>query len=598
MSVAVTSIPKTHADPRGRRLESWKEIAAYLGRDVTTVRRWEKHEGLPVYRLLHHKLGSVYAYAAELDAWRDKRAPTAATDAPDVRQVSEVVRRGTHARRAAALAALALALAAGLIWLARERTTIQPASASGGIRSLAVLPLQNFSGNPEQDYLSDGMTEALIARLSAIHALRVISRTSAMQFKGTRKSVPAIGKELNVDAVIEGSVLRSGDKIRVTVQLIRADTDEHLWSGTYDRELQDVLALQSDVTQGIAGHIESAVTGAQRGSPVPPRTVARDVYEAYLKGRFALHKNSRAGLEEALLHFQAAVDLDGTFAPAYAGLAATYSDLGLVFYGEPPGETRPKMLVAARKALELDPELAEARVLLADALQRDWHWAEAEAEYRQAINLSPSDASAHAGLADWLLCRGRTEEALASARRALELDPLAFDSGQVGWILFHARRYDEAIRELRTAVTIEPKDPTSLWILGFALTGAGQFDEAIRTLEKAASLSDRNPAVLGVLVRAYARGGRRTEALRVLDELHRRRQRGYVPAAAFLNAYLGLGDTEEAFAWLERAAEERSNIMQFLKVHPFFDSLRGDPRFAEFLRRANFSPKQPAAAPA
>jgi TolB-like protein/tetratricopeptide (TPR) repeat protein len=598
MSVEVTSIPKTHADSRGRRLESWKEIAAYLGRDVTTVRRWEKHEGLPVYRLLHHKLGSVYAYAAELDAWRDKRAPTAATDAPDVRQVSKVVRTGAHARTVAALAALALTLAAGLIWIVRERTTIQPASASGGIRSLAVLPLQNFSGNPEQDYLSDGMTEALIARLSAIHALRVISRTSAMQFKGTRKSVPAIGKELNVDAVIEGSVLRSGDKIRVSVQLIRADTDEHLWAGTYDRELQDVLALQSDVTHDIARHIEIAVTGAQRGSPVAPRTVAPEVYEAYLKGRFALHKNSRAGLGEAFLHFQAAVDADATFAPAYAGLAATYSALGLVFYGEPPGETRPKTLVAARKALELDPELADARVLLANALQKDWHWAEAEAEYRWAIELSPSDAAVHSGLADWLLCQGRTEEALASARRAQELDPLAFNGVQVGWILFLARRYDEAIRELRTALTIEPQDPMALWSLGFALTGAEQFDEAIRTLEKAASVSQRSSAVLGVLVRAYARGGRRTEALRVLDELHRRRQRGYVPAAAFLNAYLGLGDTEEAFAWLERAAEERSNIMQFLKVHPFFDSLRGDPRFAEFLRRANFSPKQPAAAPA
>src|SRR6266851_387457 len=597
MSVAVTSIPKTHADPRGRRLESWKEIAAYLGRDVTTVRRWEKHEGLPVYRLLHHKLGSVYAYAAELDAWRDKRAPTAATDAPDVRQVSEVVRRGAHARRAAALAALALALAAGLIWLARERATIQPASASGGIRSLAVLPLQNFSGNPEQDYLSDGMTEALIARLSAIHALRVISRTSAMQFKGTRKSVPAIGKELNVDAVIEGSVLRSGDKIRVTVQLIRADTDEHLWSGTYDRELQDVLALQSDVTQGIAGHIESAVTGAQRGSPVAPRTVAPGVYEAYLKGRFALHKSSRAGLEEALLRFQAAVDADGTFAPAYAGLAATHATLGLVFYGEPPGETRPKMLVAARKALELDPELAEARALLANGLQKDWRWAEAEGEYRRAIELSPSDAAAHAGLADWLVCQGRIEEALASARRAQELDPQAFSGGQVGWILFQAHRYDEAIRELRTALTVKPKDPMTLWLLGFALTGAGQFDEAVRTLEKAASLSDRSSAVLGVLVRAYAGADRRTEALRVLGELHRRRQKGYVPAAAFLNAYLGLGDTEEAFAWMERAAEERSNIMQFLKVHPFFDPLRSDPRFAEFLRRVNFPPKQLAAAP-
>ena len=598
MHIEAILSPSTVADSQGRRLESWKEIAAYLGRDVTTVRRWEKREGLPVRRLHHSRLGSVYAYAAELDAWRDKRAPTAATDAPDVRQVSEVVRSGAHARRAAALAALALALAAGLIWLVRERTAILPASASGGIRSLAVLPLQNFSGNPEQDYLSDGMTEALIARLSAIHALRVISRTSAMQFKGTRKSVPAIGKELNVDAVIEGSVLRSGDKIRVTVQLIRADTDEHLWSVTYDRELQDVLALQSDVTQGIAGHIESAVTGAQRGSPVLPHAVAPEVYEAYLKGRFALHKNSRAGLGEALLHFQAAVDADATFAPAYAGLASTYSALGLVFYGEPPGETRPKTLIAARRALELDPDLADARVLLANSLQKDWHWAEAEAEYRRAIELSPSDAAAHSGLADWLLCQGRTDEALASARRAQELDPLTFNGSQIGWILFQARRYDEAIRELRTALTIEPQDPMALWFLGFALTAAEQFDEAIPTLEKAASHSNRSSAVLGVLVRAYARGGRRTEALQVLDELQRRRQKGYVPAAAFLNAYLGLGDTDEAFVWLERAAEERSNIMQFLKVHPFFDSLRGDPRFAEFLRRANFSPKQPTAAPA
>src|SRR6266852_4169674 len=330
MSLLASPTPKSGADAQGRRLESWKEIAAYLGRDVTTVRRWEKREGLPVHRLHHSKLGSVYAYTKELDAWRDERAPTDARDAPDAHQVSEAVRGGVHARKAAALAALALVLVAGLIWLVHERSTIQRASASGGIRSLAVLPLQNFSGNPEQDYLSDGMTEALIARLSAIHALRVISRTSAMQFKGTRKSVPAIGKELNVDAVIEGSVLRWGDKIRISVQLIRADTDEHLWSGTYDREQQDVLALQSDVTQGIARHIEVAVTGAQRGSPVAPRTVAPGVYEAYLKGRFALHKSSRAGLEEALRHFQTAIDADGTFAPAYAGLAATYSALGLV----------------------------------------------------------------------------------------------------------------------------------------------------------------------------------------------------------------------------------------------------------------------------
>jgi TolB-like protein/tetratricopeptide (TPR) repeat protein len=586
MSIESASTSKTGPDVGGRRLESWKEIAAYLGRDVTTVRRWEKGEGLPVHRHLHHKLGSVYTYTTELDAWRGKRSPIPSTEALDARPVSEPVRRGRYARTAVALAAVALALAAGLIWLVRERAR-KPA-AGAGIRSLAVLPLANFSGNSEQDYLSDGMTEALIAQLSTIRGLRVISRTSTMQFKGTRKSVPAIGKELDVDAVIEGSVLRSADKVRVTIQLIRAATDEHLWAGTYDRDVRDILALQSDVTRGIARHVEAAVAGAQ-SLPVVPRTVAPEVYETYLKGRYALHKNTRASVEEALRYFQTAIQADGTFAPAYVGLAAAQSQLGTVFFGIPPSDTRPKVFDATKKALELDPELAEARVLLANALQRDWRWSEAETEYRRAIELSPSDAGAHAGLAYWLICQGRSEEALAWARRAQALDP-AINSVDVSGILFFSRRYDEAIRESRRDLTTDPNDPLALWSLGFALIGAEQFDEAIRTLEKAASLSDRSPAVLGVLARAYARGGRRAEALQVVDELRRRAQKGYVPAAAFLNAYLGLGDTEQAFVWLERAAEERSNIMQFLKVHPFFDSLRGDPRFAEYLRRANFSP--------
>jgi TolB-like protein/Flp pilus assembly protein TadD len=556
------------------------------------VRRWEKREGLPVHRLHHSKLGSVYAYAKELDAWRNERVPASGTDAPNTPQMPETVGRAFNVRTAGAIAALTLALAAAVIWIVLERTTVQPASASGGIRSLAVLPLENFSGNPDQDYLSDGMTEALIARLSTIHALRVISRTSVMRFKGTRKPLPAIGKELNVDALIEGSVMRSGDKIRISIQLIRADTDEHLWSGTYDRELQDVLKLQNELTYGIVRHIEVAVSGAQPTLPAAPRSVAPEVYESYLKGRFALHKNSLAGLEEAVRHFQAAIDADSTFAPAYAGLAATYSNLGLVFYGKPPGESRPKVLAAARKALELDPELSEARAELADALQKDWHWAEAETEYRRAIELSPNNAAAHGGLAQWLLCQGRTEEALASARRAQELDPQEFEGRQVGAILFYSHRFDEAIRELRTTLTIDPNDPLAAWYFGFALNGAKQYDEAITALQRAASLSDRSSAVLGVLVHAYGEAGRRAEALQVLDELYRRRKKGYVPPAAFLNAYLGLGDKEQAFVWMERAAEERSNIMQFLKVHPFFDPLRNDPRFAEYLRRANLSPKE------
>jgi TolB-like protein/tetratricopeptide (TPR) repeat protein len=587
MSVHATQTSNLGVHAHERRLESWKEIAAYLGRDVTTVRRWEKREALPVHRLHHSKLGTVYAYATELDAWRKRRASGALPCTPDSDFAPASTWLTGRLPAAIALVALIVMFAVGLTWFARARTVSQPISASTRIRSLAVLPLENFSGSPDQDYLSDGMTEALISRLSTIHALRVISRTSAMHFKGTRKSLPSIGKELNVDAVVEGSVLRSGDKIRITVQLIRADTDEHLWTGTYDRELQDVLTLQNDVTYGIARHIEVAVNGTPAGPIATPRVVAPAVYEAYLKGRFAMHKGSRAGLEEARQHFQAAIDSDPTFAPAYAGLATTYSALGLVFYGQPPADTRPKVLLAARKALELDPELSDARAELGDALQKDWQWAEAEAEYRRAIELSPNNAAAHGGLAQWLLCQSRTEEALASARRAQELDPQEFNGAQVGWILFHGRRYEEAIRELRTALAIEPKDAMTAWFLGFALIATEHFDEAITTLERAASLSNRSSAVLGVLVRAYAGAGRRAEALRILHELDRRRASGYVPPAAFLNAYLGLGDKEEAFVWLERCAQEHSNIVQFLKSHPFFDLIRNDPRYAAFLRRAN-----------
>src|SRR5258705_513992 len=409
MSVQAISDPKGHPDSRSRRLEAWKQIASYLGRDVTPARGWETREGLPVHRPHHSKLGSVYAYTWELDTWRNERVSGALPPASDSDSVPATTWLAGRSIKAIVLGGLTIGLlvilAAGFAWFVRARTT-STASRSARIRALAVLPLENFSGNPEQDYLSDGMTEALISRLSAIHDLRVISRTSVMRFKGTRKPLPAIGKELNVDALIEGSVMRSGDKIRISVQLIRADTDEHLWSGTYDRELQDVLTLQNEMTYGIARHIEVAVNGAQTVSTSAPRSVAPDVYEAYLKGRFALHKSGRAGLEEALQHFEAAVDTDGTFAPAYAGLAATYSALGLVFYGEPPGETRPKVLVAARKALELDPELAEARALLANALQKNWQWAEAEAEYRRAIDLNPSDAAAHSGVADWRLLQG------------------------------------------------------------------------------------------------------------------------------------------------------------------------------------------------
>jgi pentatricopeptide repeat protein len=480
-------------------------------------------------------------------------------------------------------AALLVLLVAG--FLAYRNTgaggTKQPA-----IKSLAVLPLKNLSGDASQDYLADGMTEALIGRLAGIHDLRVISRTSVMRYKDTKEALPDIAKTLGVDAIVEGSVIRDGNRIRVHAQLIRAATDEHFWSEAYDSELRDVLTLQSDVARSIAQKVAVTITGEERARLTAARSVAPEVYENYLKGRSILDKTySTSGLEESIGYFEEATKRDPTFAPAYVGLADAYDKLGTVFIGNPPSETRPKVVSAARKALELDPGLTEAHVLLADVYQEQWRWSDAEAEYNRALDLNPNDAAAHVGFAHWLLCQGRTQEALTWTARGRELDPIAVSGTSIGETLFFARQYDESIREFRSVLAVQGDDAGTLWNLGYSLIANGQPQDAIPVLEKAAAISNRSPGVIGVLIRAYAHAGRRKDALRVLDELKQRRQKGYVPAGAFVNAYLGLGDNEQAFVWLERAYQEQSNILQFLKVHPHFDPLRDDPRFKDLLQR-------------
>lgn len=456
------------------------------------------------------------------------------------------------------------------------------------ITSICVLPLRNLAAEPGQEYFVEGMHEALLNELSRIGELKLISRTSAMHYRNTDKPLHQIARELGVDGLIEGSVARAGDQVRISVQLIHGPSDTQLWANSYHREFRDILGLQREVADAIARQIEVAVSGQERSRLIAARAVAPDVYEDYLKGRFALNVGSRASLQEALVHFQGAIDRDPTFAPAYAGLAAAHGTLGRVALGTPPGQTRPKAIAAARKALELDPNLADARVVLAHELAREWLWVEAEAEYVRALELNPNSAAAHIGYAHWLLCQGRTREALSWGERGRELDPLALVGATIGWHLFHSRQYDAAIRELQSVLAVEPENPGALWFLGFALNGTGQFDEAIQVLERARSLTDGSSGVLGVLVRAYAGAGRLDEAKQLVEELHRRRESGYVPPAAFLNAYLGLGDREQAFAWLERAAEERSGMTQYVRVHPYLDPLRDDPRFRDLLRRMNF----------
>jgi TolB-like protein/DNA-binding winged helix-turn-helix (wHTH) protein len=498
-------------------------------------------------------------------------------------QVEPAVQPPRRARRlsatAIALVALAIIGSGALIYIGlRHRTAPQP------IRSLAVLPLKNLSGDASQDYLADGVTEDLIGRLARIHDLRVISRTSSMHFKDTQLSVPEIANTLHVDAIVEGSLIREGSRIRVHAQLIRASTDEHLWAESYDRDLQDALALESEVAQAIAAKVEVTLTGEEHKQLAAARHVSPEVYESYLKGK-SIKADDQAALDQSIAYFQDAINKDPTFAPAYLGLAEAYTNLGTVFVGAPPNEVRPKEISAARKALELDPDLVEAHISLAGSYQREWRWKDAEREYKQALAINPNDAAANGRFALWLLCQGRTDEALTSAQRGRELDPLAVSGVEIGWILFHARHYDDALRELRSVEAVRPDNAAALWNIGFVLIAQGKAAEAIPVLEKTVSLMHRSPGSLELLATAYAHAGRRAEALRLLNELKQRGRKSYVPAGAFINPYLGLRDYDEAFAWFERAYQEHSNILQFLKVHPFFDPIRDDPRFKDLVRR-------------
>jgi TolB-like protein/Flp pilus assembly protein TadD len=568
------------------RLDSWKEIAAYLKRDVTTAQRWEKREGMPVHRHLHDRMGSVYAFSSELDAWVQSRKLALEEEEKGLRAErpadGEVDVRPTGTSRPRLW--LVLGGVAGLALIAITYVMLRGHTGhttQTKIMSLAVLPLSNLSGDSTQEYLADEMTEELCGRLARIHDLRVISRTSVMRFKGTKLSVPEIARTLGVDALVEGSVIRQGSRIRVHAQLIHGSTDEHLWSDEYDGELGDVLALESDIAQAITRKVAVTLTGKERQRLVATHHVSPEVYESFLKAQDQANNiNSGDDLEKAITDFKDTISKDPNFAPAYVGLASIYQLQTTSLASVPPQEVRPKLISAAKKAVELDPDLVQPHTLLGEVYQRQWEWSDAEAEYKRALELSPNDAKAQEQFAIWLLCQGRTDEALMWIQRAREIDPLGHSGVSNGFILFHARRYDEAVRELRTVEAAYPDH----WYLGLALIANGEPDEAIKVLEKVIS-SDRTPTVMGVLVRAYAHAGRRAEALRMLDELKKLQQKTYVPPAAFVNAYLGLGDNERAMGWLQQAYQEQSNILQLIKVHPYFDPLRDDPRFKELVHK-------------
>jgi TolB-like protein/DNA-binding winged helix-turn-helix (wHTH) protein/Flp pilus assembly protein TadD len=467
------------------------------------------------------------------------------------------------------------------VWRLRSR-----APASTGIRSIAVLPLENLSGDASQSYFADGMTDELITDLAQISALRVISRTSVMVYKGARKPLPQIARELNVDAVVEGTVLRSGDQVRITAQLIEAATDKHLWSQSYEGELRDTLALQNRVASAIADQIRINLTPQEQAALKNVKVVNPDAYESYLKGRYFWNKRTADGLKVALAYFKQAIEEDPKYAQAYSGLADTYALLGDWQYAViTPKEAFPKAKAAAIKALELDNTLGEAHNSLAFVLDGfDWDFDSAGKEFQRGIELSPGYATAHHWYAWHVSLLGRYDEAIAEMRKAQNLDPLSLIiNADLAEVLVLAHSYEESIQQSRKTIEMDPNFALAHNQLAQAYLQKHMYDEAVAELQQAVKLSGNSPTCMANLARAYVASGKRNEAVKLLGDLKKRSNPGYSNASEIAMIYASLGDTDQAMNWLEKGYEERFNPGVLLR--PGFDPLRSDPRFQNLLRR-------------
>jgi TolB-like protein/DNA-binding winged helix-turn-helix (wHTH) protein/Flp pilus assembly protein TadD len=483
----------------------------------------------------------------------------------------------------AAAVVAAVALVAGLI-VTGTWPRLRGQLASEPIRSLAVLPFENLTGDPEQDYFVDGMTDAVITDLAQVRALRVISRTSVTQYKLAKKALPRIAEELGVDAVVEGTVSRSGDRVRITAQLIQAATDRHLWAQSYERELRDVLGLQSEVAAAIALAIQVKLQPQEKRRMTQAQaSVQPGAYEAYLKGRFYWSKRSPETSLKAVGYFQQAIELDPTYAPAYSGLSDTYRAFDVQGLA-PPRECMPKAEAAARKALALDDTLAEAHASLAGVLYRyDWDWEGAEREFRLSLELEPNYAEGHRAYAVYLMTVRRHEEALVEAQRARKLSPLSLViNTELGLALVRLGRYDEAIEQLQKTLEIDPKFARAYQTLAFAYEGKGDWPRAMEAIEgRPGGGQGRRYPWLGY---AYGVTGRRREALEMLARLEKLSHERYVSPQGPAIIQLGLGNRDQAMAWLEKAYDARAfEVLGF--SGPLFDRLSGDPQFQDLLRR-------------
>ncbi len=453
------------------------------------------------------------------------------------------------------------------------------------IRSMAVLPFTNVSGDATTEYLSDGLTEGLINTLSRLPGIKMMSSRSVFRYKGQDVDPQVAARELHVGAVLTGRVLQQGDNLSISVELINAQDNSHLWGEQYVRRSSDLLAVQSAISREISSQLRIAMTGDQERQLEAPPTQNAGAYQLFLKGRFALNQRTAQGFDNAIAFFRQAIGLDPSFARAYAGLAETYVLKGSYFL-LPVEKATDSVRTAARKALDLDATIGEAHTVLASSSEWTWDWPAAENEYRRSIELSPNFATAHQWYGEFLCAMGRFEEGLKEIRKAQELDPLSpIVYVSYANTLMFLRRYDEALQQIDKALELNPRFPRAISLMSIVYFLEGKIPDAIREGERAVVESDSSFEYLAWMGYVYGRTGRRQEAERLLADLRRRSAGRFASPSHFALIYGGLGDADRAFTWLNRAVEVHDTALEYMKVDPSFDMLRGDPRFAELIKK-------------
>jgi TolB-like protein/DNA-binding winged helix-turn-helix (wHTH) protein/Tfp pilus assembly protein PilF len=538
-------------------------------------------------RFLQTVVGKGYRFVGPVKVV-DKAMPAATPTPPTAAAVSELGAAENPSRRTPwwkSKALLGSFFALALAALVLKVFELGPWFSRPTVHSIAVLPLKNLSGNAADDYFADGMTDELITNLAKISALRVSSYTSVSKYKSTSKRLPEIAQELQVDAVVEGSVVRAGDQVRITAQLVYAPRDQHLWAEEYQRYLRDILYLQREVAHDIAQQVRVTLTPNEQIRLATVGAVDPAAYESYLRGRSYWNQRNEASLHKAIEQFNNAIEIDPGYAPAYSGLADCFTTLGYLSYLDPV-EAFPRARNAATKAIELDHGLAEAHTSLAYYnLYHAWNWAEAEKEFRRAIELNPNYATAHEWYSYYLLAMGRMEQARNEITRARELDPLAvIISTDVGFNYFYRRDYDGAINQLRQTLAVSPKFPLAHLWLGRAYQQKRMYAEAIDEFNKTDEALPGWVVTLAGIGNAYGEWGKREEAKQVLGRLAGMSRQKYVTPYGVALVHAGLDNKDEAFAWLSKAYEGRNHWLVWLNRDPRWDRLRSDPRFAELTR--------------